>query len=273
MRSYLILSAVVLFLASCSKFSKIQKSTDYDYKLSKANEYYEKKKYNYAIQLYEELFPVFKGTEKFEDLYYNFAYSFYNMRDYLSAENYFKGFLDVFPTSSRAEEVDFMRAYCYYKQSPKVELDQANTRKAIGMLQMFINTHPGSPRIAEANKLMDECREKLETKEFKSAELYYNVGQFKAAAIAFSALMNEFPDSYRSEEYKLLIIRSYYEYAQMSVEEKRKERFEQVISECNDFTDRFPESKLLPEAKRFLTLSQNNINATANEQVKKTTGS
>lgn len=266
-----ILTAALLF-SSCSKFSKVQKSTDYEYKLKMADSYYDKKKYNYSQQLYEELFPVFKGTDKFEDLYYKYAYSFYNMRDYMSAENYFKGFLEVFPTSPRAEEMDYMRAYSYYKQSPKLELDQTNTHKAIGMLQTFINTHPGSPRIKEATELMDKCRTKLETKDFRSAELYYNVGQYKAAGIAFAALMNNYPDSHRSEEYKILVIKSYYQYAHMSIPEKQAGRFEQAIDECNDFVDRFPESKLLPEAKRYLTLSQNNLNAVTNEQAKKTTG-
>jgi outer membrane protein assembly factor BamD len=61
--------------------------------------------------LYEELFPIFKGTEKFEDVYYKFAYCAYHQKDYFNAENLFKGFVEVFPTSSKAEEMDYMRAY------------------------------------------------------------------------------------------------------------------------------------------------------------------
>ena len=48
-----------------------------------------------------------------------------------------------------------------------------------------------------------------------------------------------------------MIIKSYYRFAEMSVEEKKVERFEQVITECNEFTDRFPESKLRKEAENF----------------------
>jgi len=272
MRLFLAILAIAFIFTSCSKFSKVQKSTDYEYKLKMAHTYYEKKKYHYATQLYEELFPVFKGTPQFEELYYKYAYSFYNMGDYMSAENYFKGFIEVFPSSDKAEEMDYMRAYSFYKQSPKVELDQSTTTKAIGMMQTFINTHPGSPRNKEATEIMDKCRAKLELKDYKSAMLYYNMGQYRAAGIAFTSLMNDFPDSEKSDEYKLMIIKSYYTFADMSFDEKKIGRFEQVITECNDFTDRFPDSKLLPEAKRYLTLSQNHINAVTNEQAKKTTG-
>ena len=268
MRFLFALIITSLTLTGCSKFSKVQKSTDYDYKLRMAEQYYAKKKYNFAQLLYEELFPIVKGTEKFEDVYYKYAYCAYYLRDFMSAENLFKGFVEVFPNSARAEEMEFMRAFTFYRQSPKVELDQTNTQKAIGLFQTFINTHPGSARIKEATDIIDKARVKLEAKEFKNAELYYNLGQFKAAAIAFTSLMNNFPDSEKSDEYKLLIIKSYYEYALMSIEEKKNERFEQVVTECNDFIDRFPDSKLKNEAEKYLTQSQNNLKSLQNEQTK-----
>jgi outer membrane protein assembly factor BamD len=271
MRFITLLLLVTFALTSCSKFAKVQKSTDYDYKLRMAEQYYAKKKYNYAQLLYEELFPIYKGTPQFEDLYYKYAYCAYYQGDYLNAENLFKGFVEVFPNSPRAEEMEYMRAYAYFRQSPKVELDQTNTQRAIGLMQTFINTHPGSPRIKEATDIIDKSRAKLELKEYKNAELYFNLGQYKAAGIAFTNLMNTFPDSDRSDEYKLQVIRSYYQYALMSIEEKKAERFEQVVTEVNDFIDRFPESKLLKEAERYLSLSQNNIKAVSNEQTKTST--
>ncbi|MGB8191644.1 MAG: outer membrane protein assembly factor BamD [Chitinophagaceae bacterium] len=267
--TYLLLLS--LALTSCSKFTKVQKSTDYDYKLRMAEQYFATKKYNNAQLLFEELFPIYKGTPQFEDLYYKYAYCAYYLRDYMNAENLFKGFVEVFPNSQRAEEMEYMRAYTYFKQSPKVELDQTNTQRTIGLMQTFINTHPGSPRIKEATDIIDKGRVKLEQKEFKNAELYFNLGQYKAAGIAFTNLMNNFPDSERSDEYKLQVIKAYYQYALMSIDEKKNERFEQVITECNDFIDRFPESKLVKETERYLSLSQNNIKALQNEQTKAST--
>jgi outer membrane protein assembly factor BamD len=267
MRAALIAILVSLCVTSCSKFAKVQKSNDYEYKLRMAEKYYIAKKYNYAQQLYEELFPIFKGDVKFEDIFYKYAYCSYYLRDWLQAENLFKQFVEVFPTSPRAEEMEYMRAYTFYRQSPKQELDQTNTMKSIGLLQTFISSHPGSPRIAEATKIIDQSRAKLEVKEFRNAELYYNLGHYRAAAIAFSSLMENFPDSQKSDEYKLQVIRSYYLYAQNSIEEKQAARFEQVVNECTDFADRFPESTLLKEVERFSNLSQNNIKGLQNEQV------
>jgi len=253
-------------LFSCNEFVKIQKSKDYDYKLTKADEYFNKKKYRNAQQLFEELFPVYKGTQKFEDLYYKYAYCFYNQGLYREAENLFKGYLEVFPNSVKAEEVDFMRAICFYKQSPKLELEQVNTTKAIGMMQSFINTHPASEKVKEATEIIDQCRAKLELKEYRGAQLYYNLSEFRAAAIAFSNLLNNFPESTSGDYYKLMVVKSFYKFAKMSIVSKQAERFEKVLTEYQDFLDRYPDSPLLKEAESFNLQSINQLKVIQNEQ-------
>jgi len=236
-----------------------------------ADQYYDQKKYQQAQTLYEELYPVYKGTDKFEELYYRDAYCFYYLKNYRDAENFFKGFLEVFPNSTKAEEVDFMHALCFYKQVPKVDLDQTNTAKSIGVMQTFINTHPGSTRIAEANSIIDQCRERLEIKELRAADLYYKVGQYRAAALSYALLLNSYPESKSGDLYKFNIVKSYYRFAKLSIVDKQPERYEKVINEYQDFADRFPNSPYLEEAKELNNLSQNNIKAIQNEQAKTTT--
>ena len=265
---FLLLSFILL---SCNGFNKVMKSKDHDYKLKMAEQYYVKKKYNFAQQLYEDIIPYYRGTPEFEDIYYKYAYTAYNQKDYLNAENLFKTFLEVFPNSTRAEEIDYMRAYSFFKQSPKPELDQTNTLKAMGMMQTFINTHPGSARNKEATSIIDICRNRLEIKDHKSARLYFDIGQYRAAAVAFNTLLNTYPDSQNADEYKIMAIKAYYRFAELSIEDKKAERFQKVIDECNDFNDRFPQSQFSKEVEQYLTRSQNNLKIYSNEPAKKTT--
>jgi outer membrane protein assembly factor BamD len=267
--SWIVIAGLIV-LSSCSSkgIGKLLKNPDPAYKLRMAEQYFVKKKYALAQQVYEDVMPYFKASKEFEDIYYKYAYCAYYMADYMNAENLFKSYLEIFPNSLKAEEVDYMRAYSYYKQSPKPELDQTNTVKAMGMMQTFINTHPGSARNKEATEIIDICRGKLETKDFKSAQLYYDMGQFRAAGVAFSTLLNTYPESQKADEYKLMIIKSYYRFAELSIEDKKVERFEQVITECTEFSNRFPDSKLKKEAEEFLNLSQTNIKNLSNEQIK-----
>ena len=281
---YIFIFLSILILGSCSilpkgifrkdnkkSVAKILKSKDPEYKLRMAEQFYVNKKYIKAQQVYEDVMPYFRPLKEFEDIYYKYTYCAYYLGDYLNAQNLFKTYLEIFPTSPRAEEMDFMKAYCYYKLSPKPPLDQTNTTKAMNLMQIFINTHPGSPRNKEANEIIDICRAKLEIKDYNSAQLYFDLGQYRAAGVAFASLLNSYPESEKADEYMLMIIKSYYRFAELSVEGKKKERFEQVMSECNNFTDRFPDSKLKQEAENYYNLSQNNIKNLSNEQIKTST--
>ena len=257
-----------IFLVGCTGINKVLKSKDPEYKLKMAEQYYVKKKYNYAQQLYEDIMPYYRGLPEFEDIYYKYAYCAYYQQDYLNAENLFKTFLEIYPNSPKAEEVDYMRAYTFYKQSPKPELDQSNTIKTIGMMQTFINNHPGSPRNKEATEIIDICRQKLETKDANAAQLYFDLGQFRVAAVSFNELMTSYPDTEKADEYKMKAIRAYFRLAELSVEEKKAERFEKVINECNDFIDRFPQSGFSKEVQQYLNQSQNNLKLYTNEPAK-----
>lgn len=249
--------------------ARILKNPDVEYRLRMAEQFFANKKYSKAQLLYEDLFPIFRSDPRFEDLNYKFAYCAYYLKDYMQAENLFKGFLDYFPKSQRAAEIDFMHAYCYYKQSPRVELDQTPTQKTIGFMQAHLNNYPESSKADEARQIIDACYAKLEEKEFKGAELYYNMGSYRAAAIAFTNLLNNYPASEKGDQYKMMIIRSYYQYALMSIQAKQIERYEKVVEEYYDFIDRFPESKLLKEAQRYFQNSQTNLKALKNESTDK----
>ena len=244
------------------------KSKDYEYKYKMFEYYFANKKYLYVQQLFDDVYPSVKGTPKVEDMYYKYAYASYYLKDYMNAENLFKTYAESFPLSPKAEECEYMRAYCYYKQSPKVELDQTATVKAMNLMQTFISNHPTSTRVKEADAIISEARQKMEIKEFKNAELYYNLGFYKAAAIALETLSDDFPDSQKSDEYKMMVVRAYYRYAEMSIPEKQHERFLKVLQEVTDFSDRFPDSKFLSEVTRYKTLSTNNIKNIKNEQNK-----
>jgi outer membrane protein assembly factor BamD len=265
----------LMMLTSCSsKFEKVLKSKDKEYKLKMAEQYYAKQEYDKAQQLYTDLLPLYKGDPRFEDIYYKYAFTAYYQEDYENAENLFKTYGENFPNSPKVEEMEFMRCKAYYKQSPKVDLDQTNTVKTMALLQAFINTHPDSKRIAEANGIIDTCRRKLELKEYNNAQLYYNLGFFKSAGVAFAVLIDDFPDSENSDMYALSSIKSYYRYAEMSIAGKEEERFQKVINDVNDFQQRFPSSKLLEEAISYKTKAETGLKKLQtqnNEQTKATT--
>jgi len=260
----------LFLLASCGPgLNKILKSKDAAYKLKKADEFFAKKKWMKAYSVYEDILPYYKTTPQGADIYYKFAYTAFNQKDYTNAENLFKIFLDNYSNSPNLEEVEYMRAYTFYLQSPKATLDQTNTYKAISNLQTFVNTRPQSVRVTEANRLIDELRKKLERKDYQSAMLYYNIGEYRAAGVTFSNLLDSHPESNTADQYKLLAIKSFFKFAELSIATKKAERFKDVVTQANEFMERFPDSKFRKEVENYITLSNTEIQKFSNnEQIK-----
>src|SRR6195952_3921221 len=220
-----LLIVLILAFGSCkSKFEKLKASNDYAKKYKEAIRLYNTKKYSKALELFDVLVSRYRGQEQAEDLYYYYAYTNYKLRDYTSARYHFKQFSETYPTSSRAEECRFMAAYCYYLDSPIFSLDQTNTQSAIDAMQLFINLYPKSDRVAEASKLIQNLRDKLEEKSYANSKLYLTIGDYQSAVIAFGNTLRDYPDTKYAEEMEYLTIEAQYEYARHSTEYKQEER-------------------------------------------------
>jgi outer membrane protein assembly factor BamD len=250
--------SLVLF-TSCGDFEKIKKSSDVNAKLTMANKYYDSKQYQKANELYGDLLGIMKNTRNYEPLYLKYAYSFYYMKDYLEASFHFKNFVEFFPNSKDADECEFMHAVSLYKYAPKYSLDQTNTIKALEALQSYINTHPNSKRITEANGYVDNSRLKLETKEADAARLYFNISQYKAASIAYKSVLRNYPESPNSDLYQFMVLRALYKYARASIPEKQEERYANAISAYNDLKTTYPHSTFLGDAEKVYSQADLNV--------------
>ncbi len=258
-KNYLLLilmCCVMITQTSCSKFSKIQKSTDMEAKYLAAVQYYEKERYYQALQLFEELITVFRGTVKAEDTYYYYCESYFATGEYTVAAYHYNNFHQTFPNSPRAEEALFKNAYCYYLDSPPVSLDQKNTMDAIRQFQLFINRYPKSEKVQNSNELIDELRFKLETKDFQNAKLYYKTGNHKAAVVAFQNVIKDYPASVYKEECLYYIVRSSFTYASQSIEARQAERYRLTIENYYKLIDAYPSGKYVTEAEKYLLDSQ-----------------
>lgn len=214
-------------------------------KYQEAVKFYENEKYSKALTLFQDLLTKYRGTADAEDLNYYTAFSAYRLKDYISARYHFKNFADNYPNSPRAEECRFMSAYCFYLDSPRSNLDQENTRRAIDQLQLFVNLYPDSERAQEAGDLIQDLREKLEKKAFDNAKLYYNMGlpdDYRAAVIALENVLTQYPDTRHAEDIEYLLVKSQYLFADNSYPHRQEERFNQMIDYYDDFTTNYPES-------------------------------
>ena len=240
-RLYLVLIMLVL-VSSCGEYQKLLKSTDNDLKKSKAKEYYDAGQYVRTTELLTQILPRYRATEEAEDLNWMNAQSYFGMKDYVMAGSYFKSFIEQFPFGKHAEEANYMAPLCDYYISSRPELDQENTRNAIEGFKIFINRYPNSTKVEESKKLINELEDKLVEKSYMSAKLYYEMKQYKAAVVALNNSLKEYANSKYREKMMYLKLNSLYQYAELSLANKQKERYQATLDDYYSFMEEFPKS-------------------------------
>ena len=253
-KHFLLMTVVALSLTlfSCDPCAKMAKSTDIADRDSAAFCYFEREKYEPASQIFSELLGFYAGSERGEKVLYYLASSKMYMGEMLTAGYFFEQFIKSYPNSKYAEDATYFRAYVYYLMSDVPELDQTETYKALELFQFFIKVYPESERVAKAERYIKEMRDKLARKALRQAELYYKMEYYQAANVAFSNLVQDYPDAEFREEVQYKRLRSAVIYAEKSIEEKQYERFQQAKAYYYNFVDTFGGGEYAGKAEKLL---------------------
>lgn len=256
--AYILLLAA-LCLTSCDTFNKVYKSSNIDYKYEAAKAYYLEGRYSKAAQLLETMVTMLKGGDKAEESLILLARCYYNSKDYETASQYFKVYYSNYPRGEFSEYARFYSGKSLFEGITEPELDQSNTYSAINELQLFMEYYPYSDYRGEAQDMILRMHELLVEKEFLSAKLYYELGDYmaymgnnyQACIITAQNVMNDYPYTSFREELSILILRARYKMAFHSVENKKMERYRATIDEYYAFKTEFPDSKYLKEADKY----------------------
>lgn len=255
-----LLAAICVCTTSCGEYVKAQKSTDLEYKFDFAKRAYQQRKYAQAATILKDCITYFKGTDKAEESLYLLAMSHYENKDYLTAGTYFQTYYTRYPKGKYAELARFFTGYGYYLDSPEPQLDQSGTIKAIEELQAFLDYFPRSEKVAIAQNAIFELQDKLTLKELQNAQLYYNLGNYmgnnyEAAVITARNAIKTYPYSKYKEDLEMLILKAKYQEADMSIDERKADRFRDVIDEYYSFINNYPDSPNRQEADNIFKIA------------------
>lgn len=259
-RHILLLALAALCLTSCGEYQRALKSHDLEYKYDYAKRAYQAKRYAQASTLLTDCIAAFKGTDKAEESLYLLAMSYYENKDYLNSGVYFKTYYGRYPKGKYAELARFYAGYGYYLDSPESQLDQSGTVKAIEELQGFLDYFPRSDKVSIAQNAIFELQDKLTFKQLENAQLYYNLGtymgnNYESAIIVAKNAVKDYPYSKYKEDLELLILKSRYQEARLSVEERKQDRFRDVVDEYYSFINNYPDSPNRHEAENIFKIA------------------
>lgn len=257
---YLILSLLALLVCSCGEYQRVLKSTDYNYKFEYAKQAFEQGRYLQAATLFKECCTVFKGTDRAEESFYLLGMSYFENRDYISSGSTFRTYYQRYPKGKFVEPARFYCGYGYYLDSPDPQLDQSTTVQGIQELQAFLDLFPRSDKVPQAQSAIFELQDKLTLKQLQNAMLYYNLGtymgnNYQSCIIVAQNAVRDYPYSKYKEELELLILKARFQEAQLSIDERKEERFRDVIDEYYSFINNYPDSPHREEADNIFAIA------------------
>ena len=264
-KGIIILSCVVFLMSGCaSEFNAVYKYGDTDVKYEFAKECFARGKYQQAVTLLEELVTIKKGSDEAQECLYMLAMAQYCNFDYEAASETFKKYCSSYPRGVYAEPAAFYVGQSLYQSAPEPRLDQSPTNGAITAYQQFIDLYPDSKLRPQAQDKLYELHDKLIQKELLSAELYYNLGgyfgninsneesNYTACIVTAQNALKNYPYCTEREQFMLLIMKSKFQLAENSSEEKRLDRYRDAEDECYGFLNEFPESKNASLAEKYI---------------------
>lgn len=257
MKKNIILSVLLAAsLSSCGEYNKLLKSTNYEYKYEAAKNYFAKGQYGRSATLLNELITIMKGTDKAEESLYMLAMSYYNQKDYSTAAQTFNTYVATYPRGTYAELACYHSGKAQYLDTPEARLDQSGTYTAIQQLQTFLEYYPQSSKVSEVQSMIYELQDKLVLKDYLSAKLYYDLGNYmgnnyESCVITAQNALKDYPYTQYREDLSILILKAKYEMAVYSIEEKKADRYRETVDEYYAFKNEFPESKHMKDANRI----------------------
>lgn len=262
---------LVLLFASCGEYNKILKSPDGELRYEYAKKYFDEGKYGRSITLLESIMTSYVGSSKEQEIMYLLAQSYFFDKDYTMSTYYYTHYFNKFPRGEYAELARFNAAEGLYRESPDPRLDQTSTVKAIQGFQDFLEYFPQSDKAQDAQEKMFELQEKLAFKELRTARLYFNLGtymgnNYESCVITSREALRTYPFSAYTEEFQVLILRSKYEEAMNSVDEKKESRYYEIIDEHFNYKNLYPEGKYLKESEKYYKKALDELGRTPDDQ-------
>jgi outer membrane protein assembly factor BamD len=120
------------------------------------------------------------------------ADSLYNDKEYAEAENAYSGFVSLHPTNEKIPYALYQMGMCHYNEIGDIDRDQTETIKAKKEWEKLIARYPESKFSSMAEKLIQECKQKLAEKEFYVGRFYFRQEKYQAALSRFETVAKDY---------------------------------------------------------------------------------
>ncbi|MCD6376839.1 MAG: outer membrane protein assembly factor BamD [Caldisericaceae bacterium] len=245
---------IALFLFACAGVRPKPDWTAEQY-FRYAKKLFEDEDYYEAANEFTVVTLRYPGSSVADSAQFYLAESHYMMKEYLIAAAEYEKLITNMSRSKLVPLAQYKLADSYYRLSPRPELDQEYTLKAIREFQIFIEDNPTHPLKDEALKKIAELRSKLALKELKNADIYRKMHEYRAAIIYYDQVLADYYDTEWADDALLGKIETYLEMGDLQSAAKEIEKFKAQFPESSLMEKVEKLSKKIPEAENEQVLS------------------
>lgn len=224
--------ALVLAFCGCSSSKPKDAKADCEPRFQKLHEKFEKEKYAYVKEGYDEYVIACAGTEYAEQAYFELGEAHFALKEWVEAESEYESFLREFPASRRYDET--VRYKLALSQGEQVEIpqrDQTKTLDAIRQFESYLALYGDTPRADTARTKLEDLRKLLVERDMRIARLYKRMGEPLAAATYYKHILKEYGDHVSRREIILKLAECYIDLEQFVEAENQLSQFDGIAKD------------------------------------------
>jgi outer membrane protein assembly factor BamD len=189
-----LLAVVALGLGACRSAPPYQ-GMDAQELYAHALQAFEREDWDEASQAFERVLITYPAFPQRIEARLYLARSFYEKKEYITAEAEFRRLLMTAPGHQLAPAASLGICQAYAGLSPKPQRDQSYTEQAVRACETTAADYAGTPEAGQARLMRHEMLEKLAEKDFLRAEFYYRRNLIDSALLYFRLVSEEYPDT------------------------------------------------------------------------------
>ena len=204
-RIYLIFFSLFILLFSCTKKSTVSIIVSPGQEFSQAMDLLQAKKYNKAIESFQNIVFNYPGSSYAADAQFYLADAYFQKKDYNSAIPEFEFFVNSFTGNQHIEEAYYKTALSYFYVTPAVGKDQVVLGKTLEIIDELKERFPETKYREDIEQLKNKIAERWSEKSYIIGELYFKGGEYASACVYLDFVQNEFPQTKWSSYSKYLL--------------------------------------------------------------------
>jgi len=238
-----LLAAALLLLLAAACSRQVHEAEPVEQAMARAMRSFEKGRLIDALDRFERMSLDYAGSALMDSIRYMEAECQYGLGEWLLAADLYDELVQRYPTSPLVDDARLRVADCWFELSPRAELDQTYTHRAIVEYQSLLDDYPDSPHRELAEERIDECRRKLARKDLRNAEVYYRLGRWPAALLYVNEILETWYDQPAACEQAL-----YYK----TLSQWRMKRFEDARASALEYLETWSEGPRRPQVEELL---------------------